>query len=69
MIIDLVFEAYIPGGISARLPLENDGTSIRHDQPGPDEQDTGLAESNLAIVDPDQTRSLRLRSTSSLRQQ
>src|SRR4051812_41176931 len=32
---------------------------IWHDQPGPNEEDTGLAERDLTIVHTDQTRSLR----------
>ena len=33
--------------------------AVRHDQPGPDQQDTRLAEGDLAIVEADQPRALR----------
>jgi hypothetical protein len=41
------------------LSLQNDRTTIRHDQATPNQQDARLAERDLAVVDADQARSLR----------
>ena len=58
MIVDLIFEARITGGVRTRLPLENDRATIWHDQPGPDEQYARLPEGDLTIVNADQPGSL-----------
>jgi len=40
VIVDLVLEACVTCGVRARLSLEDNRTSIRHDQPRPDEEHT-----------------------------
>ena len=59
MIVDLILKAGIAGGIGARLTLQHDRAAVRHDQAGPDQQDTRLRERNLAVIDADQPRPLR----------
>src|SRR5882762_8083178 len=66
VIVDLVLEPGIAGGIGARLTLQHDRTAVRHDQASPDQQYTRLRERNLAIINPDQSCPLRRRSTSNL---
>ena len=42
VIVDLVFKARIARGIGARLTLQDNRATVRHDQTGPDQQDAGL---------------------------
>jgi hypothetical protein len=59
MIVHLVLEAGVTGGIGTRLTLQHDRAAVRHDQAGPDQQDTRLTEGDLAIVNADQSCPLR----------
>lgn len=59
MVVDFIFQPRISCRIRAWLSLQNDRATIRHDQPSPNQQDTRLAERDLAVVDADQARSLR----------
>ena len=59
MIVDLVLEAGIAGGVGAGLPLQHDRGSIGHDEPGPDEEHAPLAEGDGAVVLADELRALR----------
>src|SRR5258708_35947892 len=59
MIVDFILEAGKASGVCAGLTLEHDGFTIRNDDPIPDQEYAGLAERDLAVVLPDQTRALR----------
>src|SRR5260370_29126108 len=59
MIIDLVFEARISGAVSARLSFNKDRATVRHDKSCPNQEHARLTERDLAVIDADQTRSLR----------
>jgi hypothetical protein len=59
VVVDLVLKASVTGVIGPGLTLQHDGATARHDQAGPDQQDTRLAERNLAVVDADQPGPLR----------
>jgi hypothetical protein len=58
MIVHLVFEAGVAGGIGTRLTLQHDRAAVRHDEAGPDQQDTRLPKRDLAIIGTDQPRPL-----------
>src|SRR5262249_23641433 len=58
MIIDLVFESGIAFGVSTRLTFEHNGTAVRKEEGRPDEENAGLPERDLTVVDADQLRSL-----------
>lgn len=58
MIVDLILETCIAAGVDAGLTLQHNRSAIGHDQAGPDQQHTGLAERNLAVVDPNQASTL-----------
>src|ERR1700693_248997 len=59
MVIDLILEAGEALGVGARLAFEHDGAPVRHEQPGPNKQDPVLPERDLAVVEPNELRSLR----------
>ena len=58
VIVDLILEAGVSCRIGTRLALEHDRATVRHDQPGPDQEHARLPEGDLAIIDPDQPRAL-----------
>ena len=59
MIVDLILETGVTTGVCALLPLQHDRATVRHDQPGPHQQHPRLTERDLAIINADQSRSLR----------
>jgi hypothetical protein len=59
MMIDVIFEAREPLSVGAGLAFEHDGVPVRHEQPGPDQQDPVLPERDLAVVEPNELRSLQ----------
>ena len=59
MIVDLILKSRITGGVGARLTFQHDRAAVRHDQAGPDKQDTRLTERDLAVIDADQSGPLR----------
>ena len=59
MVVYFIFEAGISRRVCTRLPLEHDRTPVRHDEAGPNQQDARLAKRDLAVIDTDETRSLR----------
>jgi hypothetical protein len=54
MVIDVILEAGESVGVDTRLAFEHDGLSVRHEQPGPDQQNTVLPERDLAVVEANQ---------------
>jgi hypothetical protein len=59
MIVHLVLEAGVTGGIGTRLTLEHDRAAVRHDEAGPNQQHTRLTKCDLAIIDTYQPGPLR----------
>src|SRR5258708_6775608 len=59
MIVDLVLEADIALAIGARLAFQHDRSSVRHDEPVPDQERSRLAEGDLRIVLANQAGALR----------
>ncbi|SRR5260363_108165 len=59
MVVDLILKAGIPRGVCPRLSFEYDRATIRHDQPRPDQKDARLSKRYSAIIETDQARSLR----------
>ncbi len=59
MIVQVVLQAGIALGVGAGLVIEDDGLTVGHDQPGPDELDTRLGVGDLAVVFADQPGALR----------
>jgi hypothetical protein len=55
----LIWRVGMTAGIGPLLSLQNDRTAIGHDQAGPDQEHARLPESDLAIIDSDQARTLR----------
>jgi hypothetical protein len=51
--------SWVSCGVGAGLAFEDDGAAVRHDEPGPDQKHARLTERDLAVVDADQSRSLR----------
>src|SRR6267154_3836024 len=59
MIVDLILKTGVASGVCALLPLEHDRATVRHDQPGPHQQYPRLAERDLAVIETNQSCSLR----------
>ena len=59
MVIDLVLKPRISPGVGPRLAFKDNRSAVRHDQARPDQEGARLADSDLAIVDSDESRSLR----------
>jgi len=59
VIIDFNLHSSVTAGIRSQLSIQNDRAAIRHDQTGPDKEHAGLAESDVAVIDIDQPRTLR----------
>ncbi|MBA7681855.1 hypothetical protein ES703_90196 [subsurface metagenome] len=63
MIVDLILEAGIPRGVCPLLSFKHDRATIRHDQPRPDQKHARLSERYSAVIQTDQARSLRDKSS------
>ena len=63
MVVDLILEAGIPRGVCPLLSFEHDRATIRHDQPRPDQKHARLSERYSAVIETDQARSLRDKSS------
>src|ERR1041384_1272386 len=50
MIVDLVLQPGIALSVGAWLAFQHNRSSVRHDEPGPDEERSRLAKSDLRIV-------------------
>lgn len=59
MVIDTILKAGITLGIGTLKAFEHDGSSIRHDEPVPDQKHPTLAERDLAVILADQAGALR----------
>jgi hypothetical protein len=59
MIVDSVLEAGLAGCIGARLTLEDDGVAVRQNKTRPDQENAGLTERYLTVVEAQATRSTR----------
>src|SRR5206468_2629079 len=67
MVVDLILEAGIPRGVCPLLSFEHDRATIRHDQPRPDQKHARLSERYSAVIQTDQARSLRDKTSPSRR--
>jgi hypothetical protein len=59
MIVNLVLDTGVAARIRALLSFQDNRATVRHDQPRPNQQQSRLAERNLAIINSYQSRSLR----------
>jgi len=59
VIIDLVLQTGMELRIGAGLALQNDGSTVRHDEAIPNQQCAGLAEGHLGVVLADKACALR----------
>ena len=59
VVVDLILQPGIARGVSTGLAFEHDGATVGQDEPGPGEQDAGLAEVDLGVVFADQFGTLR----------
>ena len=58
VVVDFVLEAGVTRRIGTRLAFEHDEAPVWHYEAGPDQEHARLPKSDLAIIDPDQSRAL-----------